>query len=260
MMVARIGRWVIQRTKGFLYACGFFFQVVRASFRFARHRQLGYRVLTLQVLFTGVEAVGVVSVLALALGAVIIIQGLSLLPQFGQGRLVYIILITVITRELGPILTAFIIIARSGTAIATELGNMVISHEIEAYLSIGVDPISYLVVPRFLGVTLSLLILNIYFNLFGLAGSFFVSALIRPVQFVDYFRELLVNLQPADILSSLIKSLAFGVIISTVATYNGFRVSQSSTEIPQMVIKAVGQGFVLCVVADAVITLIYYLR
>ncbi len=259
-MVERIGHWVIQRFLGFLYASGFFLQVLKSSFHFVHRRQIGYKVLTLQILFTGVEAVGVVSVLALALGAVIIIQGLSLLPQFGQGRLIYTILVTVITRELGPILTAFIIIARSGTAIATELGNMVVSHEIEAYVSVGVNPISYLVVPRFLGVTLSLLLLNLYFNLFGLAGSYFVTALIRPIQFLQYFRNLLVSVQPADILSSLVKSLVFGVIISMVATYNGFKVEQSPTEIPQMVIKAVGQAIVLCIIADAVITLIYYLR
>lgn len=259
-MIARIGRWALAGVRELFYAAGYFFIVLRESFQFARHRQLGYKVLTLQVLFTGVEAVGVVSVLALALGAVIIIQGLSLLPQFGQGRLVYTILITVITRELGPILTAFIIIARSGTAIATELGSMVVSHEIEAYVSVGINPISYLAVPRFLGVTLSLVLLNVYFNLFGLAGSYFVTALVHPVPFVEYFRALLSSLRPADILSSLIKSVVFGVIISTVATYNGFRVGLSSTEIPQMVIKAVGQAFVLCIVADAVITVVYYLR
>ena len=259
-MVARIGRWVIRRFLGFLYAAGFFFLVLKSSLHFVHRRQIGYKVLTLQILFTGVEAVGVISVLGLALGAVIIIQGLSLLPQFGQGQLVYTILVTVITRELGPILTAFIIIARSGTAIATELGNMVVSHEIEAYLSVGVNPISYLVVPRFLGVTLSLLLLNLYFNLFGLAGSYFVTALIRPIQFVQYFRNLLLTVQPADIISSLVKSFVFGIIISVVSTYNGFRVEQSQTEIPQMVIKAVGQSFVLCILADAVITLVYYLR
>lgn len=137
---------------------------------------------------------------------------------------------------------------------------MVVSHEIEAYVAVGVNPVSYLVVPRFIGVTLSLLLLNLYFNLFGLAGSYFVTVLIRPIQFVQYFRNLLMSLQLPDILSSVVKSLVFGVIISIVATYNGFKVGQSQTEIPQMVIKAVGQGFVLCIIADALITLIYYLR
>ena len=106
--------------------------------------------------------------IALALGALIIVQGNSILPRFGQGKLLYTLLVIVITRELGPLLTAFIIIARSGTAIATELGNMVISHEIEAYVAVGINPIAYLVVPRFLGVTVSMVLLTVYFNFFGL--------------------------------------------------------------------------------------------
>ncbi len=259
-MVALLGRRVIQRIRGLLYAAGFLYEVLRESFLFVRHRQVGYRVLTMQILFTGVEALSVVAVLGLALGVVIIIQGMSLLPQIGQGQLIYTILITVITRELGPILTAFIIIARSGTAIATELGSMVVSHEIEAYVAVGINPISYLVAPRFLGVTASLLILNLYFNVFGLVGSYFVVQLIKPVPFAEYFRGLLSSLQTADILSSLVKSLVFGVIVSAVSTFNGFRVESASTEIPQVVIKAVGQSFMLCIVADAVITLIYYMR
>ena len=163
-----------------------------------------------------------------------------------------------ITRELGPLLTAFIIIARSGTAIATELGNMVVSHEIEAYLSVGINPISYLVVPRVLGVTISMIALTMYFNLFGLIGSFLVSQIVKPVPFGEYFRSLLSALQPADLLSTLVKSIVFGIIISIVATYQGFKVSLSVTEIPRAAIKSVGQGFVLCLIADALITLIYY--
>ncbi len=224
-----------------------------------RRKQVGFRVLVMQILFTGFEALAITGLIAMALGAVIIIQGVNLLPQFGQGELIYTILITVITRELGPLLTAFIITARSGTAIATELGNMVISHEIEAYVSVGINPISYLVVPRFLGVTISLLILNIYFNIFGLVGSYFLTQFIKPIQFLEYFGNLLGQIRTADIASSFVKSLVFGAIISTVATYNGFAVQQASTEIPQRVIKAVGQGFILCIVADALITMIYYL-
>jgi phospholipid/cholesterol/gamma-HCH transport system permease protein len=213
----------------------------------------------MQILFTGVNALSVIALLSLSIGVVLIIQGVSLLPQFGQGNLIYVILIIVITRELGPILTAFIIIARSGTAIATEIGNMVISHEIEAYMSVGINPISYIVVPRFLGVTFSMLILNLYFNIFGLVGSYFISRFINPIPFIEYFQNLLTVLSTADIISSLVKSLIFGAIISFVATYNGFKVMRSSTEIPQVVIKAVGQGFVFCIIADAIITLIYYI-
>lgn len=257
----RIGNKVVLQARDFLYAAGYFFEVLKETFRFLRRRQVGYgyKVLVMQILFTGVEALNVIAVISLALGAVIIIQGLTLLPQFGQGRLIYSILITVITRELGPILTAFIIIARSGTAMATELGNSIISHEIEAYVSFGINPISYLIVPRFLGVTISLILLNLYFNLFGLMGSFFLTQFIKPMPVLEYMNNLLATMKAVDVLSSLVKSFFFGTIISCVSTYYGFKVEKSQTEIPQMAIKAVGRSFVLCIIADALITLVYYL-
>lgn len=257
-MISRLGRWAIGKARDFSYAMGFFFQVLSETVLFVRRRQVGFRVLVLQILFTGVEALSIVALVALAIGAVIIVEGGTILPRFGQTSLMYSILIIVITRELGPLLTAFIIIARSGTAIATELGNMVVSHEIEAYVSVGINPISYLVVPRVLGVTISVIALTMYFNLFGLIGSFLVSQLVKPVPFGEYFRALLSALQPADLVSTLVKSFVFGIIISVVATYQGFRVALSVTEVPRATIKAVGQGFVLCLLADALITLVYY--
>jgi phospholipid/cholesterol/gamma-HCH transport system permease protein len=258
-MVARLGRWFTSRLSELFYASGLLFTILREALLFFRRRQVAFRVFVLQVLFTAVEALGIVAFIALALGALIIVQGHSLLPRFGQGKLLYSILVIVITRELGPLLTAFIIIARSGTAIATELGNMVISHEIEAYVSVGIDPVSYLVVPRILGVTVSMVLLTVYFNFFGLIGSFLLTQLVQATPFREYLDNLLAALTAADIFSSLIKAVVFGFIVSFVAVYQGFKVRVSSTEVPQIAIKAVGQGFVLCILADAMITLIYYL-
>jgi phospholipid/cholesterol/gamma-HCH transport system permease protein len=258
MMLARLGRWAIERARGTGYALGFLALVVRETFLFPRRRQVAFKVLVLQILFTGVEALGIVSLIALAIGAVIIVEGNTLLPRFGQSGLLYQILIVIITRELGPVLTAFIIIARSGTAIATELGNMVVSHEIEAYVSIGINPISYLAVPRVLGVTIAMTALTVYFNFFGLVGSYLVSQLVKPMPVAEYFRNLLFTLQARDVLSMIVKSIVFGVIVAVVATYQGFKVKVAVTEIPRAAIKAVGQGFVLVFVADAIITLITY--
>ena len=258
-MVGALGRWATTKARGYGYALGFFYQVLRETALFMRRRQVAFKVLVLQILFTGVEAVGIISLIALSIGAVIIVEGSSILPRFGQTSLLYSILIVVITRELGPILTAFVITARSGTAIATELGNMVVSHEIEAYISVGISPVAYLVVPRVLGVTISMVALTIYFNFFGLFGSYLVSQLITPVPFLDYFRALLRAIQLRDVLSTLIKSFIFGVIVPVVATHQGFKVGASVTEIPRAAIKAVGQGFVLCFLADALITLITYI-
>jgi phospholipid/cholesterol/gamma-HCH transport system permease protein len=258
MMLARLGRWAIERARGTGYALGFLAQVMRETLLFPRRRQVAFKVLVLQILFTGVEAIGIVSLSALAIGAVIIVEGNTLLPRFGQSGLLYQILIVVITRELGPVLTAFIIIARSGTAIATELGNMVVSHEIEAYVSVGINPIAYLAVPRVLGVTIAMMALTIYFNFFGLVGSYLVSQFVKPMPLAEYFRNLLATLQARDVFATLAKGFVFGLLASTVATFQGFKVKVAVTEIPRAVIKAVGQGFVLIFVADAIITMITY--
>ncbi len=242
----------------FLYGCGFFLQVMKELFRFFRKGQTGYRVLVMQILFTGFEALWVVSVLSLALGTLIIIQGMSLLPQFGQGRLMYELLVIIITRELGPMLTAFIIIARSGTAIATELAGMVVNHEVEAYMAFGINPFAYLVVPRVIGVTLSMVILTVYFSLFGLLGSWFIGALFTPLPFDEYVSTLLSILKPGDIGISLLKAFSFGFIVALISCYQGFSVHRASTEVPVAGIRAVSACFVWCILANAVLTLLYY--
>jgi phospholipid/cholesterol/gamma-HCH transport system permease protein len=258
-MLDRLGRAAIKGLEEFLYSLGFFAQVLKESALLFRRRQVGFRVLVMQILFTGIEAMGIAAAMALAIGAAINLIGSSLLASFGQGKLMYTILIVVIARELGPLLTAFIVIARSGTAIATELGGMAVGHEIEAYVAVGVNPISYLAAPRFLGVVVSMVVLSVYFDVFGLLGSFAVVQLLRPIAFNEYFRNLFAVLTPGDLLSGFIKSLVFGVIISTVSLYRGFAVERSSTEVPVAGIKAVGSSFSLCILADVVMTAIQYL-
>ena len=258
-MLEKVGTDIRGKIADFSYAAGFFIALIKESFFFFRQKHIGLKVLVMQILFTGFEALSVIVLLGLALGVVIIVQGLSILPQFGQGDFIYTILDVVITRELGPLLTAFVIIARSATAISTELGNMVVSHEIEAYVAVGIDPIAYLAVPRFLGVIISIVLLNLYFNMAGLVGSYFVAQFIQTVTIGEYFRNLLLFAQPTSIAISFIKSFVFGIIISFCATYNGFKVVGSTTEIPQIVIKSVGQGLAFCIVANAIITALSHL-
>jgi phospholipid/cholesterol/gamma-HCH transport system permease protein len=258
-VVERIGAATIARLRRVLYALGFMVEVFKQTFRFITRRTVGSRVLTMQVLFTGVEALPVIATISLSLGAVIVIQGLSLLPQFGQDQLTFDILIIVITRELGPLLTGLIVTARSGTAIATELGNMVISHEIEAYTAAGINPIRHIVAPRFIGVTLSAFMLNLYFNIFGLLGSFVVTQFVNPIALSDYLNGLLASLSLTDVISSVVKSLAFGAIVALVATFHGLQVTRAATEIPVAGIRSVGHGITLLIIADAIITLVYYI-
>ena len=249
----------INRLNTVFYNMGFFARTLKAAGNFIRRPQASYKILVMQILFTFVYAMGISTLLALAIGAAVNIIGVPILTKISQDQLIYSLLILIITRELGPLLTAFIVIARSATAIATELAGMVISHEVEAYISIGVDPIEHLAVPRFLGVTVSLVLLNIYFSVFGLAGSYVVSQFFNYMPIEHYFTSLLNNLNIRDILLSLVKSVSFGAIISMVAITQGFSVERASTEVPIAGLKAVSSAFALCIVVNVMLSVLYYI-
>jgi phospholipid/cholesterol/gamma-HCH transport system permease protein len=243
----------------FMYNLGFFTRTLKGVHSFIRRGQASWRNLTMQILFTFVQALGLATLLSLGIGAAVNIIGIPFLTSISQSRLIYTLLIIIITRELGPLLAAFIIIARSATAIATEMAGAVISHEVEAYISVGVDPIEHLAVPRFLGVTISMFLLNIYFSIFGLAGSFAVAQVFNAMPASVYFGSLLQYLTVQDILISVIKSIAFGMVTSMVALTQGFAVERASTEVPVAGLRAVSAAFGGCIVVDILLSAIYYI-
>ncbi|MDR1839069.1 MAG: ABC transporter permease [Treponema sp.] len=252
-------RNLIKTIKRAFYNLGFFAKILKGIHGFIRNFKTSSKILVMQILFTFVYALGISTLLALAIGAAVNIIGVPVLSRISQGQLIYSLLIIIITRELGPLLTAFIVIARSATAIATEIAGMVISHEVEAYISVGIDPIEHLAVPRFIGVTTSLVLLNIYFSVFGLAGSYIVAQLFSSTPMEHYFTSLLQRLTIYDILLSVIKSVSFGAIISTVAVIQGFSVERASTEVPIAGLNAVSEAFALCIVVNVLLSALYYI-
>lgn len=236
----------------------FVFEVFRQVVRFRKQRQISSVVLLRQILFTGYEAFTLISLVAAAIGGLVILQGNSILSGFGQSRLMFVILVSIITRELGSLITAFIIIARSGTAIATELGNMVINREVDVLLSTGISPLSYLVVPRMIGVVVSSVVLNIYFNLTGILGGWAVSNFFSPLDFNVFFQGLLSELLPSDIAASVFKSFVFGLLVALISCYQGLMVNTASTEVPQRTIKAVVQSLTWVIVSDILISVFLY--
>jgi len=244
---------------GLFYKLGFFARTLRAVGSFGKRPHVSSRVLVMQIFFTFVQAMGISAMLALGIGAAVNAIGLPFLSMISQQHLIFSLLIIIITRELGPLLTAFIVIARSATAIATEVAGNVISHEVEAYISVGIDPIEHLAVPRFLGVTISLFLLNIFFSVFGLAGSFAVAQIFHTMPADIYFSNLLQNLEIGDIFISIVKSISFGMIISIVAITEGLAVERASTEIPVAGLRAVSAAFAGCIVVNIILTAMYYI-
>jgi phospholipid/cholesterol/gamma-HCH transport system permease protein len=241
------------------YAIGFFGRLLKGAASFIIRGRVSRKILVMQILFTCVEALGITSLLALGLGAIVNGVIMPLFVSLSQAWIGYPVLITLITRELGPLLTAIIVISRSATAIAAEIAGIVINHEAEAYVSVGIDPIEHLGAPRFWGVTLSLILLNIYFSIFGLAASFLAAQIFNPLPASVYFNNLLNYLTIADLVTALVKSVVFGVIISAAALYAGFSVERASTEVPVAALKAVSRSMAFCIAANFALSLVYYL-
>lgn len=258
-MLSKIGKSIRASFQELNYTIGYVGKLISASILFSTRGKTSRKILVMQLLFTYVEALPITTILSIGIGTAIVFLGNSLLVSIGQAKLTYTLLVIVITRELGPLLTAFVVTARSATAIATELASNVVNHEIEAYISVGIDPISHLAAPRFLGVTFSLFFLNIYFSLFGLVAPAIVVQFISTTNMAEYFNSLFMALSMEDILISIIKSLVFGMIISAIATLYGFNSGRASTEIPLAGLKAVSKAFVITILADVFITVLSYI-
>lgn len=234
-----LGKNAIVKIEVFLDFFRFVVQVIKDFSVFHKQTNVSYLVLLRQIMFTGYEALGLVIILGAALGfSTIHILGNLLMP-FGQQDLTYTVLIYGVIREASVILTAFLIAARSGTAITTELGIMQTHKEIEFLNSIGISPVSYLVIPRMIGVVVASVVLSVYFNIFAVVGGWFLTSLFKNLSFVEFSRLFLRELSIADIVLSIFKSFLFGLIVSLLACYHGFKVKKSYTEIPQRTIIAI---------------------
>jgi phospholipid/cholesterol/gamma-HCH transport system permease protein len=235
-----------------IYFLPFLSEVIYNLFFLRRDKSISVSILIRQILFTGFQALGLVSLIALMLGAIIIVEGYTLLGSVGQTEWIYKVLISALVRDFGPFIVSFIIIARSGTAIATELGNMVVNQEYDTLRVMGISPISYLVVPRVVGVSLSLLLLIIYFIGIGFFGGFLVSNAFLALPLVDFINHIARDLTQSDLITMVIKAVLSGFFIGVISCYHGLSVRRTFTDVPQKTIKAVGG----CVIAVCIINII----
>lgn len=206
-----------------------------------------------QVYFTGFESLKVVLIISLTIGSVLITQIISLVGA-GNESLIGKVVVWVVIRELGPLLTAIIVIARSGTAIATELGFMKINGEIDSIEALGIPAEQYLIMPRIFGVATAVIILTIYFEIFSILGGFLVASLGWHVSFEKFSQGILSTLTVTELSVSLVKSMLFGLFLAAACCKYGLEVGRSTTQIPQAATKGVMQSLFLIFILDGVIT------
>ena len=213
-----------------------------------------------QIYRAGVCLLPMIGFLGCALGLIIIGQTVSLLTRVGAHSFIGTLMVTVVIRELGPLLTTVVVLARVGAATVVELGTSRAQGEVEALEALGIDPVHYLVVPRMWGLAVSVFALTIYFVLVALlSGYLFAFLQDVPLSPAEYFHQLARALRWEDFALLMLKTAAFGIIIAVVSCYQGLAKPLRIEEVPIATTRAVVSSVVACVFVDAVFIVAYLL-
>lgn len=197
---------------------------------------------------------------ALALGFLVIGQTVSTLAKIGAAD--YFLgstMVIVVVRELGPLLTAVLMLARVGTANVIELGTARALGEVEALEALGIDPVHYLIMPRVIGMTLGVFALTVYLVIGALAsGCLFAFLANVPLTPGEYFGQIAGALGWLDFLLLTLKTMAFGFFIAIVTCYHGLAQPLRLDDVSRLTVRAVTQCIIVCVLIDALFIVLYF--
>ena len=211
-----------------------------------------------QMLQIGVDALPMVALMAICSGFILAMQGASELKRFGALHYVIDLVAVGFTRELGPLLTAIAVSGRSGSSFAAEIGTMKVTEELDSLRVMALEPVEFVLAPKFLAALVSVPCLSIVSNVCGiLAGGLFMFFSTRLAPLL-YFRYVLESIELRDVVTGLIKSVAFATIIAHVGCLEGFRVRGGPDSVGRSTTSAVVKSTFLVVIADAVFTAIFY--
>lgn len=196
--------------------------------------------------------------LAIALGFLVIGETVAALAKVGATQYLGSTMVIVVVRELGPLLTAMLVLARVGTANVIELGTARALGEVETLEALGIDPVHYLIVPRVIGMSLGIFALTVYLIIGALVSGCVWSFLQNvPLTPGDYFHQLLEALTWLDFALLALKTMAFGFFIAVVTCYHGLAQPLQLDDVSRVTVRAVTHGVIACVMVDAVFIVLY---
>ena len=206
----------------------------------------------------GVRSIGIVSLVSGSIGIILALQTSPSLATFGQIDKVANLIAVAVFRELGPLIAAIVLTGFAGASIAAEIGTMVVGEEIEALEAMALNPIRFLVVPRVVATTLSLILLSVLSDLMsvimgGVAGVFFLD-----IPYELYKQNTIDQLKLSDFTTGLLKAAVFGLILGLIACQNGMRVTGGAAGVGKATTNTVVQTVVSVVLADLLFTAIFY--
>jgi phospholipid/cholesterol/gamma-HCH transport system permease protein len=202
----------------------------------------------------GVGSLPIVVLIGFFTGAVLAVQTANTLQRFGSITLIGQLVSLSMVRELGPVLTGILVAGRNASGMASELGSMVVTEQIDAMRALGTDPMKKLVTPRVVSTVFMLFFLTIISDLLGLAGGLFVAKVLLNLDARQYWSNAWENLVFQDVFMGLIKPVLFGFIIATVGCFYGMTARGGTQGVGRATTQAVVAASVLIIVVDFFVT------
>ena len=206
----------------------------------------------------GVDSLPIISLTSLFIGVIMALQTAYQLQRLGSEMYIASIVALSLVRELGPVITALVIAGRVGAAITAEVGSMRVTEQIDALQTLATNPIRYLVVPRFLALSLMLPILTIYADIIGILGGYFICVYKLGISSSIYLNITFDALLFKDLFTGLVKTVFFGMIIALVSCYEGFNVEGGAEGVGSATRRSVVSAFILIITADCFFTALFY--
>ena len=205
----------------------------------------------------GVNAVPIIILLGFLIGLILAFQSAGPMAQYGAGIFVMDLVAITLLRELGPLITAIIVAGRSGSAFAAEIGTMKVNDEVNALITMGLNPVSYLAVPKVLAGILVMPLLTIFTNLAGLIGAALV-VLSMGYPLVTVINRVINSVGLDDLLTGLGKTLVFGLLIAGIGCLKGLQTKAGAQSVGVSTTSAVVSGIILIIISDGVFAVIFY--
>jgi len=203
-----------------------------------------------QMEFVGVGSLPIIILVGFFSGAVAAQQAIAALEIFGQERFVGATVGLSLAQELAPVFTALMITARAGSGMATELGSMRITEQIDALTTFAVNPVQYLVSPRIVATVVMMPIMTMVFNIVGLFGAYLYSIYLKDIDLGQFIEMYEYWTDPKDYIIGGVKALVFGGALSLAACYQGFNIRGGAKEVGLATTRAVVAGSVSVLVLD----------
>ena len=206
---------------------------------------------------SGADAIPIVFLICLLVGAILAFQGLAQMGRFGLEIYVADLVGLALVRELGPLMVGMICIGRAGSAFAAELGTMKVNEEIDAMNTMGLKPARFLVIPKMIALLVAMPMLVIVGDVAGIIGGILIGVPLTDSTLIQYLNRTVQSLCPANVLESVVKGIVFSFIIAGVGCFRGFEAENDAKSVGNATTSSVVTGIFLVVVADALVTFIF---